>query len=878
MLSFSSIQVILCIILSMSEAKTNLLMQQQRLSRGLKGIIVALLALIGILKISIGGVINVPVALLFGDLFVVFFALQVLFAFYLIFFPKAKSKKRVTLVFLSIFGLLIISSAFYAGNLRNYMRDGTTFKDNLDVMVTLARDTFSFTPPSNAYFYNYGGILGEGLLFVLKDLPVWLIIIILVLANIGFATMLLWPLLVKIYAAIKEEIRDLKKRRRVLHEAGQLHKEEAPTEEDQVPVTEIMNDNEVWGSNLLHRVGPSASEAEEKLGPPPALNVVKNENSGMHRAMPSEDFSAFDEHFELPTLDTNEEEFEALDPTVFRTMEKVESEEDFQELERAVDEKGTFEAVSFTPHHEEPTNTLNAEPKKDENVLRDALEERYEPEPLPPLPEPVVKQENEQKPRISSNFANFRLPKLDLLDDAIDNGEEAQNREFAAEYEAKINAFFTDFNVDARVFSWTIGSTFTRFEIQLGPTESVKAINPLLNDISIRLNGASVRFEEVLPGKATSGLEVANKFRTNVNFKDCMHKIVANKRKKYLIPLGKDVAGNVILAPFTDFPHLIVAGATGSGKSVFIHTVLTSLIMMHSPLELRLILIDPKRVELSAYNNIPHLITPIIKEPSEAKVALDRLIDEMENRYKLFEKTGVGKLSDYNEIIEEMGGEKLPVIVAIVDEFADLFESEKEISNLVLRLVQKSRAAGIHLLIATQRPSVQVITGNIKANIPSRVAFMTASVTDSMTILGCGGAENLLGYGDMLVDSITTNYRGLLRVQAPYVQVREVLRVTNYLRNNYMTDFYPEFLDLKEKVNVYGGGGPVISDDLYQAVLDFTLTQDTISISRLQQNFNLGWPRARQLYDQLMQNGIIEPPDEANSAKGAVVIANKRGN
>ncbi|HOH95529.1 MAG TPA: DNA translocase FtsK, partial [Bacilli bacterium] len=176
------------------------------------------------------------------------------------------------------------------------------------------------------------------------------------------------------------------------------------------------------------------------------------------------------------------------------------------------------------------------------------------------------------------------------------------------------------------------------------------------------------------------------------------------------------------------------------------------------------------------------------------------------------------------------------------------------------------------------RPSVQVITGNIKANIPSRVAFMTASVTDSMTILGCGGAENLLGYGDMLVDSITTNYRGLLRVQAPYVQVREVLRVTNYLRNNYMTDFYPEFLDLKEKVNVYGGGGPVISDDLYQAVLDFTLTQDTISISRLQQNFNLGWPRARQLYDQLMQNGIIEPPDEANSAKGAVVIANKRGN
>ncbi|OQC11281.1 MAG: DNA translocase SpoIIIE [Tenericutes bacterium ADurb.Bin087] len=859
----------------MSEAKSNLLLQQQKISRGLKGIIVALLALIGILKISIGGVINVPVALLFGDLFVIFFSLQVVFAIYLIFFPPAKSKKRMALVFLSIFGLLIVSSAFYAGTLRDYTRDNTTFGANLETMVTLARATFSFTPPSNAYFYNYGGVLGEGLLYALKALPVWLIIMILVLGNIGFATLLLWPLLVKIYAAIKEEIRDLKKRRRVLHEAGLLAKDEPKVEPDQVPVTDILSDNEVWGSNLLHRVGSVDDKMNESpLPPPPPLSVVNTESSSMHRAVPGEDFAAFDEHFELPTLDSNDEEFEALDPTMISTMAKVESTEDFQELERAVDEKGTFEAVSFGATNAE--TTISPPPvTEEEQVIPAPVASSFEPEPLPPLPAPEPKPKGEPQPRISSNFANFRLPKLDLLDDAVDNGEEAQNREFAADYEGKINAFFTDFNVDAHVFSWTIGSTFTRFEIQLGPTETVKSINPLLNDISRRLNGASLRFEEILPGKATSGLEVANKYRTNVNFKDCMHKIVANKRKKYLIPLGKDVAGNVILAPFTDFPHLLVAGATGSGKSVFIHTVLTSLIMMHSPLELRLMLIDPKRVELSAYANIPHLITPIIKEPSEAKIALDRLIGEMENRYKLFEKTGVGKLSDYNDVIEDIGGEKLPVIIAIVDEFADLFESEKEISNLVLRLVQKSRAAGIHLLIATQRPSVQVITGNIKANIPSRVAFMTASVTDSMTILGCGGAENLLGFGDMLVDSITTNYRGLLRVQAPYVQTREVLRVTNYLRNNYMTDFYPEFLDLKEKVNVYGGGGPVINDDLYQAVLEFTLGQDTISISRLQQNFNLGWPRARQIYDQLMQDGIIEPPDEANSAKGAVVIANK---
>ncbi len=866
----------------MSETKSTLLVQQQKISRGLKGIIVALLALIGILKISIGGVINVPVALLFGDLFVVVFSLLVVYAFYLIFFPRPQSKRRACFVFLSIFGLLTISSAFYAGSLRDYGRDGTLFSDNLKTMVNLARATFSFTPPSPAYFYEYGGILGEGLLYLLSVFPLPLIIIILVLGNIGFATLLLWPILVKLYAAIKEEIRDWKKRKRVLHEAGLLDEPEKE-ESDHVAVTDVLRDNEVRGSNLLHRVGSAVSdEAEKPLPPPPSLHAVKGEGSAMHRAMPSEEVAAFDEHFELPTLDS-EEEFEALDPTLISTMEKVESEEEFEALERAVDHSGTFEAVAFTAPSDAEIEGAPALP---------AEEEAREEAPLSPTPEPVSEIEpvastptrpevpkKEPKPRIASSYINFRLPNINLLDDSIDTGKEAENRAYAADYEQRINAFFTDFNVGARVFSWTIGSTFTRFEIQLEPTESVKAITPLLNDISLRLNGAAVRFEEILPGKATSGLEVGNMHRTIVNFKDCMHKIVANKRKKYLVPLGKDVAGNVIIAPFTDFPHLLVAGATGSGKSVFIHTVLTSLIMMHSPLELRLMLIDPKRVELAAYNNIPHLITPIIKEPSEAKVALDRLIDEMEKRYKLFEKTGVGKLNDYNDVISDMGGETLPVIVAIVDEFADLFESEKEISNLVLRLVQKSRAAGIHLLIATQRPSVQVITGNIKANIPSRVAFMTASVQDSMTIIGCGGAEDLLGYGDMLVDSITTNHRGLLRVQAPFVQVKEVLRVTNYLRTNYMTDFYPEFLDLKEKVNVFGGtGGPVISDDLYQAVLDFTLQNETISISRLQQNFGLGWPRARQLYDQLMQNGVIEPPDEANSAKGAVVIANKGRN
>ncbi len=822
---------------------------QKKVTRGLKGLIIALFAAIGILKISIGGVVNVPIALLFGDIFIGFFTLLIMFAFYLMLFPLPKTRARNVYVFLSLIGLLTVSAVLYASILRDFGQDNSLFRDNLNAMIVLARENFKFTAAKDNYWYSFAGIFGEGIVVLLAPTGKGFIITFIIITTLLLLTVIFWPFILWVIAHIKEYLRDLKKRRKVLHAAGILHNEtpkEAPT---QVTLEDVISKEDIVPDNpLLQKV------ATKKVETPVTESTPKN----VPISTPKED------QFVLPTLDI-EEKIEAVQtsPLHDEPMQKV-ADDNFENLQRALDTSGSIEAVAMPQAAEVVT----------EKAAKEEVVPVTTPEPeVAPTPVAFSDEHEPSNVKIRSSYANFRLPSIDLLEGPVESGKDEANRLIAAEFEHKINGFFSDFGIGAHVTQWTIGSTFTRFEIQLDPRQSLKAITPHMNDISLRLNGASVRFEPIIPGKATSGLEVGNTHRTIVNFKECMEDIIKKRgNEKFMIPLGKDVAGNVISASFNDFPHLLVAGSTGSGKSVFIHTVLTALIMRHTPDELRLLLIDPKRVELAQYANIPHLITPIIKEPSESKVALDRLIDEMERRYKLFEAAGVSKVSDYNDIAADAGHEKLSIIVAIVDEFADLFESEKEVSTLVLRLVQKSRAAGIHLLIATQRPSVQVITGNIKANIPSRVAFMTASVTDSMTILGQGGAEALLGLGDMLVDSLAVTNRGFLRIQSPFIPIKEVLRITNYLRTNYMTSFYEEFLDLKEKVTFYGGLPE--SDDLYDAVLEFVSEQDTISINRIQNYFQVGFQRARTLYEMLMANGVIEAPDEANSSRGAIVVRN----
>lgn len=872
----------------MSSNFTSAIIKQKKIARGLKGSILALISLIGILKISLGAVINVPIALLFGDLFVGFFGLLIILAFYLILFPFPKKKRRAVVIFLSFFGLLILGSTLYAGLLLgDFKLTATTFNENMATMIAKSRDAFSFTAPKNQYFYQYGGLIGEGILLLLAPLSFGIIITIISFSALLLLIVIFWPSLKRFVKYLKEYMREKQKRQKVLYEAGLLGEEEEKEEVIKVQVEESEN-GAFYKSSLLH---PVTSRYEhdnnihhEPLTKSPSLPPKEAQNEGLQKVT-EEDF-ADTPLFDLPTLD-NEDTIEAVTKTpVLGAFSRVDN-DDYESIQKAIMSSGTFEAVVAPPSEEaivkeeetitfteeetltEEISNITTPPYKEESIN----EEIAVIESLPPLKE-TVKEEEKPQERIKKKYLNYKFPDINLLSDPVVDEAAKENEAVALDFSERINGFFRDFNIDAVVASWTIGSSFTRYEISLGPTETINSFKNLMNDISLRLDGSSIRFEPIIPGKALSGIEVANKHRTIVSFKESMQRINKEKKRKYYVPMGKDVSGNIIFSSFADFPHLLVAGATGSGKSVFIHTLLTALIMNHSPVELRLILIDPKRVELAQYANIPHLLTPIIKEPSEAKVVLDRLIDEMERRYKLFETTAVSKFSDYNDVIEEMGGERLPLIIAILDEFADLFESEKEVASGVLRLVQKSRAAGIHLLIATQRPTVQVITGNIKANIPSRVAFMTSSAIDSTTILGQGGAETLLGYGDMLVDSITVG-RGFVRVQAPFIPLKEVLRITNFLRNNYEPDFHPDFLDLKEKVQILGPGAPV-DDELYPHVLAYTETQETISISRLQQQFGLGWPRARALYDLLIHNGVIEPPEEGNSAKGATVISNRK--
>ena len=840
----------------MKQIKPISINKQKKSMRNLKSLIVILFAFIGILKISIGGVVNVPIALLIGDFFIGFFVLVIAFTLYFMLAPTPVKGKRLASIILALIGLLIVGSAIYGGVLRNFGAGSLSFKDSLDAMIAQAGENIKFTASKDNYWYGYAGIIGEGLTHIFKSLGKAFTIVIYSFFILGLLVVLFWPMLVWIAVLIKEYFRDLKKRKKVLQNAGLVNQEAPKDAPTQVLLEELAEEKVAPQTNpLLRRVG--TIEEEVVVEKP----IVKKEQLPVSESD--------DSPFVLPTLDT-EEKIEAVVTEKPGEKPLKSEEESFEELQKAVDTKGSIDTLTFSE------TVVDVSEEKDSSVVKEVLPVVEE---LPPIVKDVPQFreiKKEQPVTLKETKIMYKLPNINLLEDAVDSGKSELNRQIALDYEQKINIFFRDFDIGARVVGFTIGSSFTRFEIQLEPTETLKKITPIVSDISLRLNGAAVRFEPIIPGKSTSGLEVANTHRTIVNFKECMVKMSAdNPKGRFLIPFGKDVAGTVISASFSDFPHLLVAGSTGSGKSVFIHTVLTSLIMKHSPEELRLILIDPKRVELAQYANIPHLLTPIIKEPSESKVALERLITEMENRYRMFEDTGVSKVGDYNEIAVENGKPLMPLIVTVVDEFADLFESEKEVSSLVLRLVQKSRAAGIHLLIATQRPSVQVITGNIKANIPSRVAFMTASVIDSGTILGQGGAENLLGYGDMLVDSIAISNRGFLRIQAPFLPVKEVLRITNFLRTNYMTNFHPDFLDLKEKVTYYGPNN-LSSDELYPSVLEFVNENETISISRIQQQFGVGWPRAKQLYDMLLAYGVIEAPDEANSAKGAVVIKNKR--
>lgn len=423
------------------------------------------------------------------------------------------------------------------------------------------------------------------------------------------------------------------------------------------------------------------------------------------------------------------------------------------------------------------------------------------------------------------------------------------------------------FGVEVNVENIAVGPTITRYEVKPKVGTKVSKITNLTEDLALALAAKSIRIEAPIPGKSYIGVEIPNETSQTVSFKETIQ-VGMDKKENYNIvfAMGKDISGEVILSDITKMPHALIAGSTGSGKSVCINTIICSIIYNYSPEEVKLILIDPKVVELSIYNKLPHLIIPVVTDMKKTPSALSWAVNEMEKRYALFAQSKSKDIVSYNKKNEE----KLPRIVIIIDELADLMMvAPKEIEEAICRIAQKARACGIHLVVATQRPSVDVITGLIKANIPSRIAFAVSSQTDSRTILDMSGAEKLLGKGDMLYSPIGMNKP--VRIQGAFLTEEEVEKITDFVQlNNYVEDLEQSQQEISKEIDeivIATDKKGNSDDDLYDKVVDFAYENEEISVSLIQRQFRIGYNRASRIVDDMEKNGIVGKSDGSKPRK-----------
>ena len=428
----------------------------------------------------------------------------------------------------------------------------------------------------------------------------------------------------------------------------------------------------------------------------------------------------------------------------------------------------------------------------------------------------------------------------------------------------KLQKTLYSFGVSAKVENVSVGPAITRYELKPAEGVRVSKIANLADDIALNLAAETIRIEAPIPGKQAVGIEVPNKEKEAVHLREVLEsEEFQNNKSKLTVALGKDVAGNIQLADIAKMPHVLIAGSTGSGKSVCINTIISSIIYNAKPSEVKMVMVDPKVVELSVYNGIPHLLIPVVTDPKKAAGALAWAVQEMDNRYNLFAAKGVRDIKGYNKAIEKEEGQgKLPQIVIIVDELADLMMvAAKDVEEAICRLAQKARAAGMHLVIATQRPSVDVITGLIKANVPSRIAFAVSSQVDSRTILDSVGAEKLLGKGDMLF--FPTGYPKPVRVQGAFVSDEEVEKIVDFVKQNGTANYSEDILETIENSNktekelMQEQAEDDETDPFLMDAIDAVVEQGTASTSFIQRKFKVGYARAGRIIDQMEERGII---------------------
>ena len=481
---------------------------------------------------------------------------------------------------------------------------------------------------------------------------------------------------------------------------------------------------------------------------------------------------------------------------------------------------------------------------------------------------PVV--ENKQNEEIEVIDAvkeneNYQLPPVNLLDQPPKKTKN-KNQEGIESNIVKLEEVLKEFGIIGHVVEVTVGPAITQYELELKAGTKLSKLTSINKEISLALAKKDVRIEAPIPGKSTVGIEISNESPTTVYVREIMEKLIAEKSSnKLMVALGKDILSRPMFCEINKTPHLLVAGATGSGKSVCINTIITSIIYNAKPSEVKLVMVDPKVVELSVYNGIPHLLIPVVTDPKKAAGALAWAVQEMDNRYNLFAEKGVRDLKGYNHAVEkdgEMG--KLPQIVIIIDELADLMMvAAKEVEESICRLAQKARAAGMHLVIATQRPSVDVITGLIKANVPSRIAFAVSSQVDSRTILDQVGAEKLLGKGDMLF--FPAGEAKPVRVQGAFVSDEEVESIVEFIKSNGTATYSEDILESiensnktdKEKALEAEQSAEDDADPFLQEAINTVVETGQASTSFIQRRFKVGYARAGRIIDQMEERGVI---------------------
>ena len=512
-----------------------------------------------------------------------------------------------------------------------------------------------------------------------------------------------------------------------------------------------------------------------------------------------------------------------------------------------------------------------------EGLEETASEENLEPE-VTPAEQEMIDQEDDGEP-LEVDFtakANllYKLPTIDLF--APDKPKNQSKEKNIVRRNIKVlEDTFNSFGIDVKVERAEIGPSVTKYEVKPAVGVRVNRISNLADDLALALAAKDVRIEAPIPGKSLVGIEVPNSEIATVTFRELWEQADTDPNKLLEVPLGKAVNGTARTFDLARMPHLLVAGSTGSGKSVAVNGIIASILMKARPDQVKFMMIDPKMVELSVYNDIPHLLIPVVTNPRKAARALQKVVDEMENRYELFSHFGVRNIAGYNAKVEEFNAQSeqkqipLPLIVVIVDELADLMMvASKEVEDAIIRLGQKARAAGIHMILATQRPSVDVISGLIKANVPSRVAFAVSSGTDSRTILDENGAEKLLGRGDMLFKPIDENHP--VRLQGSFISDDDVERIVGFIKNQADADYDDSFdpgevseSDLKSG----GGGASQEGDPLFEDAKALVLETQKASASMLQRRLSVGFNRATRLMDELEAAGVIGPAEGTKPRK-----------